>query len=216
MFDKEKGKFAKLFNLVIILILIGLSIALATELINTLLPTGGNYSNVNFSYSFLEMLRYILYIGVIGGLLFANEKKLDLFSKYNPLSKKILNLTIYVGLCYLIISPLDYLLCKIFSYGVSAFDIKEYCSILLGNAILYYLVDILQILKSSNGKINNFLNYISICAVNVCCSGVVGTVFDVNKYVSAVDFVRAIIIYIIIMLIFLGVLYFINFKHNEK
>lgn len=216
MFKKEKGKFLKFTNAILLLCLLSTVIVLLTAVINSLLPSGGDYSQFVLNDFLYVVFSAAWNLIVASGTLYFLNNKITLFEASYETPKKLLNLIFLSGLVGMLCLLGVYILSLVFDQMY----LSESIEYLLGFVISYgaglYVVNKYNIFTSENSKGLNYLNalFILICASSV--SATLTIIFGIysSEYII-IDLVRDVLLTAMAALVFGFATYYINKKKTN-
>ena len=222
MFSKEKGKTWKIVNIVLLLLVIICVIKFAIVLINGLLPAAGDYSKVDVNEFTYNILDSIVFVGVYSLALYLINQKINLFDKTYAFSRKLINLNGLFSVSHLLCKAFETGLCSSFQqcnkldyWIIDDFTLSQLIAMIIVILLMLFFVNSQSILVVKNGKIHNFFNYISLVACTVTLNLIAVTTLQIHEYKYFIDYLRDIIICLIILGIFIVVLYVINYRQKD-
>lgn len=222
MFSKEKGKTWKVTNAILLLYLLILVIAFLGGLITSLLPEGGDYSTFDSMQFLNDFLVSLLSIGIIGGTLYVINRKVNLFDKTYPFSRKFLNFCFVMGISsYLILfgaciialicqQPLQEII------DMVGYELKDIIATFIAYTTMAIVVNVRPIMIRSNSKALNFINFVSIWVCLGTIMAFILSILNYADYTTTVDLVRTLLIEAIVCLVFGLLIYFLNFRNKEN
>ena len=187
-------------------------------LINNLLPSKGDYSQfkpLDFLQSFLSISSVI---GIVIFVLWLINKKINLFDIQYPFSRAYLNsqfiITSTVAFCFTIIYLIN-LIIRPGSVFSSVNFIKNIIMFDIVSVVSIYLINFRPLMIRENSMTQNIINYFGVKYCNIAFYAFVFTIINMKLFTNTVDFLRTIIIELMIAGVLAFVLYWINFKSQN-
>jgi hypothetical protein len=217
MFKKDKGKVLQFANGVLLIATLITATLILQNIINVLLPVGGDYSNFILKDFLFDTLTKVWTLLVFIASIFIINKKYLLFDARYVKSKKLLNLILLTAAIIMVIYiGLSILSLLLNTYHINLDEIRSGISIGISYGIGLLIVNNFDILSKENTKGLNLLNFTFIIISLTAFGSAISKAYDyIYSMYNVIDITRDFLLLIITGIVFMIPVILMNRKKTK-